>query len=71
MITTQRSTWPLFWCLKPSDRAQLMQFTWELDGTILELPPEPPTSAPKATVSENITTDEIDRFMRQKPRHMK
>lgn len=67
----ERKTWPLFWCLKPEAQALIMRFQRDAHGQTLEIPapPETANSAWHIVLSENL--EEIDRLMRQPPKHQK
>jgi len=52
-----RTTWPLWECLKPEQLAKLIMLQWKLYGTRLELLTHPDFSG-----IENL--EEIDRLMR-------
>ena len=64
----RRTTWPLFWCLKPKCLAKLIQWYWDNYGFLLEIPP-PLDGISIDTAFESL--EEIDRLMRQKPHYPK
>jgi len=59
--------YPLFWCLKPSSQAALMQCQWDNYGEKLDLPAPPGTSGGVGLSVEIENAEEIDRLMRQVP----
>lgn len=63
-----RTTWPLFWCLKPEAQALLMKYQWDNHGFRLQVPP----LSDDGHIDTKIESpEEIDKLMRQKPRYFK
>lgn len=64
---SKRTTWPLFWCLKPEAQAKLMQLYWDEFGTRLEIPAPPGITEDVWQKVRLESLEEIDRIMRQPP----
>lgn len=65
---SERTTWPLFWCLKPKDQTKLKQWQWDNYGFRLEIPP---LTSDTHIVTVLESPEEIDRIIRQKPHYPK
>lgn len=63
--------WPLFWCLEPECQALLIQFQWDVYGLRLEIPVPPKTSKAVWQAVQSDNEEEIDKLMRQPPKHKK
>lgn len=63
----RNNRWLLFWCLKTSAQAALMQYQWDNYETKLEIPTPPLTSKGVWLNVQIENSEEIDRIMRQAP----
>ena len=64
----------IFWLLKPSDRAKLIQLQYELYGTKLDITSETPPwqippPVPEIPVRPYMTEEELQAFIAQPPEH--
>ena len=60
--------WPLWWHLEPEAQALLMEYQWDNWGLRLDTPP---LVGETYVVTFLKSPEEIDRLMRQPPRHQK
>ena len=67
----KRNEYPLFWMLKPEAQAKLMQLYWDEFGTRLEIPAPPGMDAETWQTIRLESLEEIDRIIRQPPKHQK
>ena len=67
-LQSNRTTWPLFWCLSVESHAALMKFQLDKYGQHLVIPPLPKDVRIDTKLK---SLEEIDRLMRRKPRYPK
>ena len=60
--------WPLFYCISVEEQALLMQFQWDEYGFRLTIPPAPSHGRIDTEIE---SPEEIERIMKQPPKHKK